>query len=257
MLQTTKLIIFAFICFGYTTFSHAASPNEISGKKIMQTVYDQNETHKTQESYIQLSIFDDNNDKKVRYFRSKKKITPEKVRILLKFYRPNSIKGTGLLTVKSRLQQDISQWIYFPAIRQVKKLSANEKNESFMGSDFTYDDIAGRKLNQDNHTLVKQNKKHYFIRSMPVDEDSLYSKMDIVISKKLFIPLQIQFYDKKGDLLKTLRNKKITIDKNVPTVFLSIMKNNQSGGKTELTIEKNLYGVEISDSDVSYIGLQK
>ena len=60
-----------------------------------------------------------------------------------------------------------SQWIYLPAFKSVKRLSSSDKNKSFMGSDFTYSDIAGRKLSQDNHTLIKTTDRFYYIESIP------------------------------------------------------------------------------------------
>ena len=98
-----------------------------------------------------------------------------------------------------------------------------------MGSDFTYSDIAGRKLSQDSHKLIKQTDRYYYVESTPVDlERSIYSTIRYVISKKYNVILKAIFYDLTGEKLKTLSNSKISIINGVNVVMYSEMINHQT-----------------------------
>ena len=63
------------------------------------------------------------------------------------------------------------RWIYIPAVDLVKPISADDKNSSFVGSDFTYEDVSGRHWTEDNHTLKGDGeldgKTVYVIESIP------------------------------------------------------------------------------------------
>ena len=118
---------------------------------------------------------------------------------LIKFFRPTNVKGTSLLTHSSSEENEKSQWIYLPAFKSVKQLSSSDKNKSFMGSDFSYSDIAGRKLNQDTHRLIKETPINYYIESIPNDLDTaIYSKIRYIISRELNIVKKPFFMIKKA-----------------------------------------------------------
>ena len=78
-----------------------------------------------------------------------------------------------------------------------------------MGSDFTYSDIAGRKLNQDNHQLIKETERHFRIKSTPKDiSTSIYSKILYVVSKKYNVILKAIFFDLEGKKIKNINQFK-------------------------------------------------
>ena len=113
-----------------------------------------------------MKIYDDQARERVRFFNYWTKFKSDREDSLIKFFRPKNVKGTSLLTNSDKNNDTKSQWIYLPAFKSVKRLSSSDKNKSFMGSDFTYSDIAGRKLSQDNHTLIKTTDRFYYIESI-------------------------------------------------------------------------------------------
>ena len=60
---------------------------------------------------------------------------------LIEFLTPSDVKGTKMLT-HEKLNKDDDQWIYLPALKRVKRISSRNKSGSFMGSEFSYEDIA-------------------------------------------------------------------------------------------------------------------
>ena len=61
-------------------------------------------------------------------------------RTIVSFNNPLDVKGTEVLTYTHSAADD-EQWIYLPAFKRVKQISDANKTTSFMGSEFTYEDL--------------------------------------------------------------------------------------------------------------------
>ena len=196
---TTVLLVFLMTI---TSFQPSLA-NVTTGLEIMKKVDFQTRQYETKKAKVKMVITNKSNQNRERFFNlSKKYATNDKS--LVKFFRPANIKGTSLLS-ESIDDSNTHQWIYLPAFKSIKKLSTQEKHNSFMGSDFTYSDVAGRQVGQDNHKLVKETAELYFIESIPKDKTDYYSSIRYIISKEKMAPLKIIFYhDNKK--LKTLQN---------------------------------------------------
>ena len=55
--------------------------------------------------------------------------------------------------------KDDDRWLFVPAINMVRRIAAQDKRSSFAGSDFTYEDVSGRDIEDDVHTLVKKTSR--------------------------------------------------------------------------------------------------
>ena len=69
------------------------------------------------------------------------------------FTKPSDVSRLTFMVHKHADAND-SRWIYVPSVDLVKQISADDKNSSFVGSDFTYEDVSGRHWTEDNHTLL-------------------------------------------------------------------------------------------------------
>ena len=135
---------------------------DAKGTKIMQQVANQSEIHKTQKSVVYMTILDAKNRQRDRYFNYTKKIVSKnETKSLIKFYKPTNIKNTALLSSADKIKDKTTQWLYLPAFKSVKRLSTEEKNKSFVGSDFSISDIAGRLVSKDSHRFIKEDAKYY------------------------------------------------------------------------------------------------
>ena len=120
------------------------------------------------------------------------------------FKQPNDVRRTTFMAWKNP-DADDSRWIYVPALDLVKPLSANDKKSSFVGSDFSYEDVSGRHWSEDNHTLVKEEELNgtlcYVIESVP-KEDDYFARRISWIGKENMLPMKEEFQDDKGKVLK-------------------------------------------------------
>jgi outer membrane lipoprotein-sorting protein len=128
-------------------------------------------------------------------------------RTVIGFQRPASVAGTRFLTIENPGAAN-DQWIFLPGLGKVRRIAASEGSGSFMGTDFSYDDISStsRDAALDTHTLLREDtlngKACYVIESVPKDRSYQYSKMIEWIDKDLKINYKLELFDRRNTLVK-------------------------------------------------------
>jgi outer membrane lipoprotein-sorting protein len=128
---------------------------------------------------------------------------PKGDRTIIVFQRPAGVAGTRFLTMENSGGAD-DRWIFLPSLGKVRRIAATEGSGSFMGTDFSYDDIssASRDPDLDTHTHLREEtyngKACYVIESRPVDSSYQYSRMVQWIDKDTKIVYKIELYDRKN-----------------------------------------------------------
>jgi predicted RND superfamily exporter protein/outer membrane lipoprotein-sorting protein len=167
------------------------------------------------------------------------------------FYQPADVKDMTFMVWKHP-GKDADRWLFIPAINMVRRIAARDKSSSFVGSDFSYEDVSGRNLDDDTHVLVKEekldNKDCYVVKSTPKAADVDYSYELSWIDKTDYLPLKEEYYDLRGELYKVFTANEIKTVKGFPTITKRTMKNVQSGHTTEVTFTKTDYNIGIDDS---------
>jgi len=167
------------------------------------------------------------------------------------FFQPADVKGMTFMVYKYPARDD-DRWFFVPAINMVRRIAAQDKRSSFVGSDFTYEDVSGRDIEEDNHTIIKEerlgNRDCYVIKSTPKAGDMDYTYKLSWIDKENFLPLKEEYYDRKGELYKVFTADEIKEIKGFPTVTKRTMKNLQSGHRTEVQFTKVDYNIGIEDT---------
>ena len=132
---------------------------------------------------------------------------PKGKRTVIVFQRPETVAGTRFLTMENPGSAD-DRWIFLPSLGKVRRMAASEGSGSFVGTDFSYDDIASasRSAGLDTHTLLREEELDgtacYVIQSVPKDSSYQYSKMILWIAKDTKITMKIELYDKRNTLVK-------------------------------------------------------
>lgn len=167
------------------------------------------------------------------------------------FFQPADVKDMTFMVYKYP-GKDADRWLFVPAINMVRRIAAKDKHSSFVGSDFTYEDVSGRDIEEDAHSIVKEekngNRDCYVVKSSPKAADMEYSYKLSWIDKANFLPLKEEYYDKKGELYKAFSADEIKDIKGFPTITKRTMKNLSSGHTTEAVFTKVDYNIGIEDS---------
>lgn len=133
-----------------------------------------------------------------------------------RFLAPSDIKGTGFLSIEHPSKED-NLWLFLPALGKSRRISSNEKSDSFMGSDFTYEDLERINLIDFDYELVGEEsidgQQCYKIDCVPNNtktrKDSGYSKRIFYINQSDYQVPKIEFYNKKNQLSKMFLGKKV------------------------------------------------
>ena len=129
----------------------------------------------------------------------------------VQFLSPADINGTSTLTVEHS-ERDDDLWIYLPALKKVRRLATSNKKDSFVGTDFSYADMIGYRIEEWSHKLLREETIDgapcYVVESTPkspkVREDSGYSRRVTWVRKDNFVSARIDVWDLAGEPLKRM-----------------------------------------------------
>jgi outer membrane lipoprotein-sorting protein len=103
-------------------------------------------------------------------------------------------------------------WNWLPAIERVVKLPPSMMAQSWMGTDFTNDDLvkASSRIDDYTHKIVGdsviERRKCWKIEMIPLPEAAVvWSKVNMWIDQKDYLELRVEFYDEDGRLVNRLQ----------------------------------------------------
>jgi Outer membrane lipoprotein-sorting protein len=174
-------------------------------------------------------------------------------RSVIIFDTPLDVKGAAVLT-HSHIQGPDDQWLYLPSIRRVKRISSDNKSGAFMGSEFAFEDLSSYEVEKYSYKYLGEEKLGeldcYKLESQPRYEHSGYTRLITWIDKDHYRVHKIEYYDKKGSLLKTqtLTGFRQHAGKYWRADTLA-MENHQTGKRTILRTHDVQFGVALSQED--------
>src|SRR6056297_3998974 len=183
----------------------------ITGEEVLDEV-DKTLNSNTRRSEIKMTIVNENDQKRERTVEI---VSKGDNKGLVQFLAPADVEGTSFLTLTEDGEENM--WLYLPAIGNVRKIASHMRNGSFMGTDFTYNDISmlgGSDYRSDYKSNLEDEVKYngkdcYLLKTVPTKEDIEYAKMKMWVNKENYMPLKMEFYDSDGKLLKIMKNVNI------------------------------------------------
>ncbi len=177
------------------------------------------------------------------------------------FDSPRDIKGTAFLSFSHAIVPD-DQWLYLPALKRVKRIASANKSGPFMGSQFAYEDLASFEVAKFKYKFLRNEKldNHdtFVVENYPQYKYSGYTRQIVWIDTQRHIPLKIEFYDRKNDLLKTLQfsDYKQYLNK-YWRAHTQVMNNHQNGKSTQLTWNEYQFGNGLGNRDFERNSLKR
>lgn len=240
--KNNKVILLTAVLMLLFSFSVSA----VSGREVMERV-DDRETGDSRHALMGMDLIDEDGDVRERVIEvwSKKQDNSSDLnQTVMVFYEPSSVKDTRFLQ-KENEDADDDQWIYLPDLGRVRRISGSQGDSSFMGSDFTYDDLKSREIDDFEYELLKEEKlgdyETYVVEAVPKNpEEEQYKKTISWVTKEHYIPVKVEMYDKdSGELYKEM-----TVEQNIKkindiwTVFATKMENLDTGHSTVLYVKQ-------------------
>jgi len=149
------------------------------------------------------------------------------------FKAPADVRKMAYLVWKHTGKKDDERWLWIPALNLKKRIAPGDKRTNFVGSDFVYEDVSGRDLDDDDHELVETSETQYVIKNTPKDPKSVeFSRYDVWIDKDTFLPRKAEYYDRTGQLYRRVEATKVTTIQGRPTVTESVAGDLKAGTQT-------------------------
>lgn len=235
----------------------AKTPQE-KGLEIAQQVRDKNEGFIGEEANMKMVLINSNGQQVIREMVGKvQEGKSDGDRSLMEFMNPKDVKGTKMLTWSYKNKED-DQWLYLPAFRRVKRINSSGKSASFMGSEFAFEDLGSQEIEKFNYKWIedkKYEKRDVWVLERISKEPSGYSKQIIYMDKQIYNPMKIEYYNQRGELLKTAEfsmYKQYTIGgKKLYRANKIHMKNVQTKKESIFAWENRALGKKFADADFS------
>lgn len=188
---------------------------------------------------------------------------------LVLFTGPTLVKGMGILTwsyLDPKQEQD--QWLWLPSLKKIRKISQAQSDDSFMGSDFSSEEITTRRFEDETYKLLREdtfkgftsefnNKTYktgsdcYVIEARPKRSPWYYSKRIVWIDKKTGGDIYHEIYDSKGRMFKYIFKNYVIMKvagKDYSAQDFLEVKDLRSGHKTEIVFTNIKYDQALEES---------
>jgi hypothetical protein len=186
-------------------------------------------------------------------------------RSLIRFTYPNDIRGTGFLVWEHPAGDD-ERFLYLPSLGRVRRIAGSEAQESFVGSDFSYEDIGGRELEAFTYALVDENaawmapdgtrRPAYRLASTRKDRSAPFPRVVSLVLKDSFVVVQAEVFNRREEKQKVYLVQRLQQLQGIWTVVESVMTNALDKTRTELLVEKVDYNVGLAEDAFSRRALE-
>jgi outer membrane lipoprotein-sorting protein len=233
----------------------------LTGYAIIQKVKDRPDGN-TMKSLLDMALINKKNQVRKRTLVSFAKKYDKDNKLLMRFQLPANVRGTAFLSWEYHTpDKDDSRWLYLPALKKTRRISGSSKHDFFMGSDFTYDDLGERHIDEDTHKFLRNDSLNdhfcWIVESTPKDKNEIYSKMISWIDQEMLLAVKVEYYDKKSRLLKILYLSDIKSIDDIWTAHNLTMDNIQKKHKTIFTLSDIQYNRDIKDNLFNVATLDK
>ncbi|MDR2662293.1 MAG: outer membrane lipoprotein-sorting protein [Treponema sp.] len=174
-------------------------------------------------------------------------------KVLMVFNSPRDVAGTGYLSFSyDEEAKDDDIWLYLPAMKRVRRITGSGKNDSFMGTDFTYEDMGSRSLGKDEFSLrgeeVPDGELCWVVEARPKDSKDPYGRRVLWVRQDSSVIKAVDYYDRQDRLLKTLRVSGISQIDGIWTAQKMEMTNLQDKHSTVIEMSEIRFNLPLDDS---------
>lgn len=176
-------------------------------------------------------------------------------RVLVRFQAPADIKGTGFLVWEHPAADD-ERFLYLPSLGRVRRIAGSEAQESFVGSDLSYEDIGGRQLDDYRYAMLDANAvwkdatgtahSAWRIESRAKDRGARYPVVRSTIRKDCLVVVEAEVYNVRNEREKTYRVARLNRPDGIWTAMEATMANELTRTRTSLVVSDARYNVGLT-----------
>lgn len=190
-------------------------------------------------------------------------------RLLIRFSYPNDIRGTSFLVWEHPDAED-ERFLYLPSLGRVRRIAGTETQESFVGSDFTYEDFGGREFDDYTYAFAGAAgsqaswtppggppRAAWRLESRRRDASAQFPRVVSLVLEEGAIVVQADIYNRRNEKQKVYTVRRIDQIEGIWTVMDAEMTNALEKSRTELAVEQTDYNVGLKESDFSRRELER
>ena len=195
---------------------------------------------------------------------------PDGDRLLIRFVYPNDIRGTSFL-VWEHPSSDDERFLFLPSLGRVRRIAGAETQDSFVGSDFTYEDIGGREFDDYTYSFSGSDaetaswtppsggpaRAAWRVESRRKDASVQFPRAVSLVLQDSFVVVQADIHNRRDERQKVYAVRRLEHVDGVWTVMDSEITNTLEKTRTELTVEQADYNVGLGDADFSRRELER
>lgn len=238
------LALLAVVSILFVSFARADDNSELPSADEIVAQINSRDDGKQVTRALKMELIDRRGKSRVRDTIGYRRYFGDEKRTVLFYQSPTNVKGTGFLTYDySDADTDDDQWLYLPALRKVRRISASDRGDYFLGTDFTYEDIKKEtRIAAEDYTFktlgTSEEDGHltYLIEGTPVDsgtaEELGYGRVQWHVDPNIWISRKTEMWDVNGNALKTLRSESIENIQGIWTSLKLTVANHKTGHST-------------------------
>lgn len=200
-----KLTVLFLLLLSSFQFSVSAKTSQQKGEEIAKKMEKANDGYIGEESEMEMILISAQGDRVERLMKGKvMEVKGDGDKSISIFLNPKDVKGTKMLTWSHKVKDD-DQWLYLPSLKRVKRINSSSKSSSFMGSEFSFEDLGSQEREKFDYNLLSEKKVNgmaaWVLERKPKTKSG-YTKQIVTIAKKYMNPIKIEYYDRRSELLK-------------------------------------------------------
>lgn len=221
---------------------------------------------KTASYSITMTLTDKNGKNRVREMLMRSKDYGETEKSVFIFVTPKDVAGVGYLSFEYEEKADGTKpksdnWLYMPALKKSRRISGSDTNGSFMGSDFTYDDMGDRGLNEDEYELLGEENVNgeacYKINAISKDKSIKNPRRVLYINKENFMLYKCELFDRQNSLQRVLTCSDIKSINGYLTCSFMKIENVQTNHSTSLEMKNIVFDTKLDDNMFTVSALER
>ncbi len=227
-----------------------AAADSLSGEEIMARVYER-ETGEDRQATMEMVLINRHGAQRVREIKQFERDFGEVEKTIMFFLAPADVRNTSFMSWSYDDVSDDQQWLYLPALNRIRRIAGDDRSDNFMGSDFTYEDMAERHVEEDEHEVIGEEiidgRECYVVKNIPREDGYMYDRTITWVNQEDWMVEKREFYDLDGELLKVLRNHEYEEIQGILTVVKAEMNDLQDDHKTVMKVKEVKYNTGISE----------
>lgn len=244
-MRTTIFLLLALLC------GNLLQAQGLTGRDIMQKVKDR-DNGDTRSAQMTMTLTNKNGRARERKLSSFSMDIGKDTKTIMFFTYPGDVKGTGFLTWDyDDPKRNDDKWLYLPAMKKTRRISGKSaKTDYFMGSDFTYDDMGSRNVDEDSHSLLREENLNAFpcwvVESVPKEKNGAYSRKVSWVRQEANLVIKVEYYDKLNKLQRQFEALEIEKVQGFWMAKRMLMRNVQTGHSTLLLFEDPKFNIKLA-----------